>query len=119
MFLGTIYLSPNNARALAEGSPRHIEVISAMPQDTLPCWIYKSPRKEDMYLYLAAEEGLDPVPPPLLERFGVPQLVMQLDLHPQRTLAREDVTKVMANLRTLGYHLQLPPNLRPDLYEGD
>ena len=90
-----------------------------MPPDTVPCWIYKSPRKEEMYLYLASENGLDAVPPPLLERFGTPQPVMQLDLHPGRMLAREDVITVMANLRVQGYHLQLPPNLRPDLYEGD
>jgi uncharacterized protein YcgL (UPF0745 family) len=90
-----------------------------MRPDRLPCWVYKSPRKEEMYLYLAAEDGLDAVPQPLLERFGTPRLVMQVELHPDRSLAREDVAKVMANLRAQGYHLQLPPDLRPHLYSGD
>jgi uncharacterized protein len=85
----------------------------------LPCWIYKSPHRDEMYLYLAAEDGLDAVPPALIERFGTPRLVMRLDLHPGRPLAREDVTRVMANLQAQGYHLQMPPNLRPDLYLGD
>jgi len=87
--------------------------------DTLPCWIYKSPKKDEMYLYLAAEEGFDPVPAPLMERFGSPVLVMELALHAGRKLAREDVAKVMRNLSEQGYHLQMPPALRPDLYHGN
>jgi uncharacterized protein len=90
-----------------------------MSATNLPCWIYKSPRKGEMYLYLAAEDGFDMVPPALMERFGTPRLVMRLDLHPGRPLAREDVASVMANLRRQGYHLQLPPELRPHLYLGD
>jgi uncharacterized protein len=85
----------------------------------LSCWVYKSLRKEEMYLYLAAEDDLDVVPRPLLERFGTPRLVMRIDLHPNRNLAREDVAKVIANLQAQGYHLQLPPDLRPHPYRGD
>ncbi len=93
--------------------------VSTMPDETRPCWIYASPHKEGMYLYLAAEDGFEAAPAALLQRFGTPRLVMRLDLHPGRTLAREDVTRVLANLTTQGYHLQLPPDLHPDLYEGD
>jgi uncharacterized protein YcgL (UPF0745 family) len=46
-------------------------------------------------------------------------LVIELELNPDRQLAREDVTMVMSNLRTRGYHLQLPPNLQPELYHGN
>ncbi len=77
--------------------------------EVLPCWIYRSPRKEGMYLYLVEEAGFDAVPAALLERFGTPEPVMQLDLHAGRPLAREDVMRVMENLRREGYHLQLPP----------
>ena len=90
-----------------------------MMTETLPCWIYKSPLKDEMYLYLAEEEGFDPVPKPLLERFGKPIFVMELALHEQRKLAREDVAKVMQNLSGQGFHLQLPPVLKPDLYHGN
>ena len=90
-----------------------------MPNTAIPCWVYRSPRQDEMYLYLAAQDGLEVVPPPLLGRFGTPQLVMQLDLHPGRVLAREDVVQVMANLTTRGYHLQMPPKVTADLYEGD
>jgi uncharacterized protein YcgL (UPF0745 family) len=77
------------------------------------------PVGEYPYLYLAAEDGFDRVPQALLERFGEPRLVLELELNPQRRLAREDVNRVMTNLRERGYHLQMPPDLRPDLYHGN
>ncbi len=86
--------------------------------DHMPCWIYRSNRKDEMFLYLSAEDGFDAVPQPLLKAFGRPSLVMQLELHPQRKLAREDASKVMANLRLQGFHLQMPPELKPELNDG-
>jgi len=87
--------------------------------DTLPCWIYRSPRKDEMYLYLGAEDGFEAVPKPLLERFGKPELVMQIELHDGRILAREDVVRVMRNLAEKGFHLQMAPVLAPSLYHGN
>ncbi len=86
---------------------------------TLTTWIYKSSRKDEMYLYLAAEAAFEDVPPPLLARFGEPVFVMRLELHARRTLAREDVATVIGNLRSRRFHLQMPPELKPDLYEGN
>jgi uncharacterized protein len=89
------------------------------PTEELPCWVYRSPRKPEMYLYLSAEDDFTGVPDALLRGFGTPAKILQLALTPQRTLAREDVLKVMENLRTQGFHLQMPPKLQVDLYEGD
>jgi uncharacterized protein YcgL (UPF0745 family) len=90
-----------------------------MTSDHLPCWIYRSPRQSELYLYLADEAAFDTLPLGLLERFGSPEFVMQLKLHAGRPLAREDVGRVMQNLREQGFHLQLPPKLTPQLYQGD
>ena len=87
--------------------------------ESIPCWVYRSPRKDEMYLYLGKEDDFSRVPEGLLSRFGTPAKVMELTLTPQRTLAREDVNKVMQNLRIQGFHLQMPPQLRVALYEGD
>lgn len=87
--------------------------------ECLPCWVYRSQRRDEMYLYLAEEDAFDDLPEGLLERFGRPQPVMQLTLHPGRPLAREDVLQVMENLRRQGFHLQLPPVLRPHLRQGE
>lgn len=89
------------------------------PPETLPCWVYRSSRKQEMYLYLASEEGFDAVPAALRKRFGSPALVMELTLHPGLKLAREETTKVIDNLRGQGYHLQLPPDIQANLYRGD
>ncbi|MCB1722998.1 MAG: YcgL domain-containing protein [Chromatiaceae bacterium] len=90
-----------------------------MADEILPCWVYRSPRKQEMYLYLASEDDFGCVPPALLTRFGEPVLVIELELSPERRLAREDVRKVMQNLREHGFHLQMPPELNPQLYEGN
>lgn len=85
----------------------------------IDCWVYKSPRKSEMYLYVAAEDDFEQIPAELMQRFGTPVPVMQLTLDEHRRLAREDVKRVMRNLREQGFHLQLPPSLEPDLYHGN
>lgn len=90
-----------------------------MAEENLPCWVYRSTRKQEMYLYLAEENQFDAVPDALLERFGSPVLVIELQLSTERKLAREDVVMVMSNLRTKGFHLQMPPQLIPSLYHGN
>ena len=94
-------------------------VMTETKKEVIPCWIYRSSRKSDMYLYLMKEDDFESVPKPLLDRFGEATLVMEIELHPERNLAREDITKVLANLREHGFHLQVPPNLQPHLYHGE
>ena len=83
-------------------------------QESLTCWVYRSARRDEMYLYLAEENGFDEVPAALMRLFGSPTLVMHLELNPRRPLAREDIVQVMANLREQGFHLQMPPVKVPD-----
>lgn len=87
--------------------------------DLLPCWIYKSSRKEEMYLYLTKEDDFDEVPEGLLKSFGEPVFVMELELSEQRQLARADIVAVMQSLKDEGFYLQMPPKLDPDLHFGD
>jgi uncharacterized protein YcgL (UPF0745 family) len=85
----------------------------------IACWIYRSPRKDEMYLYIPAEDDFSTIPATLLKGFGTPEKVMQLTLSAAQKLAREDVTTVMENLLNQGFHLQMPPKMQVDLYEGD
>jgi uncharacterized protein len=73
------------------------------------CSIYRSPRKNEMYLYVLKSEALERVPEGLLTVFGKPVHAFDLVLTPERTLAREDIHTVLANLEKQGYHLQMPP----------
>ncbi|TDV60092.1 YcgL domain-containing protein [Pseudomonas sp. LP_7_YM] len=73
------------------------------------CSIYRSPRRNGMYLYVLKSDALERVPDELLGAFGKPQHAFDLVLTPERTLAREDIHAVLANLEKQGYHLQMPP----------
>jgi len=77
------------------------------------CWIYRSTRRDEMYLYLRAEDDFEPVPDTLLARLGRLELVMDLDLYPGRRLARADAATVMESLKSRGYYLQMPPGPEP------
>ncbi len=73
------------------------------------CSIYKSPRKNEMYLYVLKAEALSRVPEALLQAFGTPRHAFDLVLSEARQLAREDIHKVVENLDKQGFHLQMPP----------
>lgn len=77
--------------------------------------VYKGSRRDDTYLFVPAREGLEGVPPALLETMGRLELVIEFELHHGRRLAREDVWLVMRNLEDQSYHLQMPP---ADAWQG-
>jgi uncharacterized protein YcgL (UPF0745 family) len=71
--------------------------------------VWRSPKKEEMYLYTDRLEGLKRVPDELLKMFGVPQEVMGLPITEDKKLGRADAKKVMSEIKIKGYYLQLPP----------
>jgi uncharacterized protein YcgL (UPF0745 family) len=73
------------------------------------CDVYKSDKKDGLYLYVDHAEGLVRVPEALLMQFGVPRLTLSFELHVDRRMARQDPQVVLKNLNADGYHMQLPP----------
>ncbi|WP_110602405.1 YcgL domain-containing protein [Salinicola lusitanus] len=88
-----------------------------MDASRLICEVVKSPRRDEMYLYLDKAQGMAPVPQALRERFGPPIAVMTLLLRAERPLARADVVKVMAAIRDQGFYLQMPPAKDPEMLD--
>ena len=76
---------------------------------TLLCQVFRSTRKEEMYLYVDKARGLEDVPEPLLKRFGEPEPVMVLPLSAERKLARADAAEVLREIEENGFYLQMPP----------
>lgn len=84
------------------------------------CDIYKSSKRDEMYLYVArpgypddADQIVDPlhaVPATLKQAFGRATFVMHLELDGSRQLARVPTKDVLASLEKQGYFLQLPPD---------
>lgn len=76
--------------------------------------IFRCSRKDEMYLYLPYQENEDQVinelSADLLKLTGNIEKVMELDLTPERKLARAKVEDVLISLKDKGYYLQMPPN---------
>jgi len=78
---------------------------------TLTCFIYRSDRKADTYLYLLEKDRFESIPEALLQVFGIPEFSFEFELTAERSLAKEDAAEVYANLRQQGYHLQMADDL--------
>ncbi|MGJ0489776.1 YcgL domain-containing protein [Methylobacter sp.] len=77
------------------------------------CFIYKSLKKEDLYLYIDKKDDFSKVPEMLFNSFGKIAFVMDLELTPERKLAREDAGKIIASLKEKGFFVQMPPTRVP------
>lgn len=73
------------------------------------CAIYKSSKKEEMYLYVAKRDDFSRVPAELLSVFGKPQFVMLFNLAGEKKLARAEKNEVLKKIEAEGFYLQLPP----------
>ncbi|PKH04074.1 hypothetical protein CXF72_02985 [Psychromonas sp. MB-3u-54] len=73
------------------------------------CAVYKSIRKSQTYLFIAKRDDFSPVPAPLLEQFGPPQLISLLNINLQTKFALAEAEKVLSAITDNGYYLQLPP----------
>lgn len=73
------------------------------------CDIYKTAKKDEMYLYVSRQDGLSRVPEMLLEHFGKPVRALTLMLHADKKLARVSAEKVLLALDEQGFYLQMPP----------
>ncbi len=72
-------------------------------------YVYKSQRKADTYVYLCVRDDFARLPEPLRAQVGQLQFVLDVELTPQRRLAREDAAVVRQNLDARGFHVQFPP----------
>ncbi|MDQ8935980.1 YcgL domain-containing protein [Acinetobacter rudis] len=94
------------------------------------CDIYKSSKKDEMYLYVARthqstevenQDPLEVVPETVRQAFGRATFVMKLELSQSRKLARVNVLHVIDSLETKGFFLQMPPEglINPNAVEPE
>ena len=79
--------------------------------------IYRSPLKDEMYLYVAKADLLARVPEQLLTIFGKPHLVTTMLLKADKKLARVKAEDVYNGLVEKGYYLQMPPPMSNEMRE--
>jgi len=75
------------------------------------CQIFRSQKRDETYLFLAADQPFEELPEDLRTTFGEPVLVMSLKLSSKSKLARVETQSVLESLRMRGYFLQLPPKM--------
>lgn len=71
--------------------------------------VYRSSRRQEMYLYVDADADLGDVPEALLSQFGRPIEALSLLLTRERKLARAEAAEVLDRIAEQGYYLQMPP----------
>lgn len=71
--------------------------------------VYKTRKKQGMYLYVNKKDDFSSVPDVLRKQFGTPELVMMLPLDKRATLGLVDKTKLVEALAEQGFYLQMPP----------
>ncbi|MFH7766484.1 YcgL domain-containing protein [Acinetobacter sp. BSP-28] len=85
----------------------------------MQCSIFKSSKKDEMYLYIARPEAteneaevvnpLEILPEAMRVAFGRATFVMDLELTESRKLARVNVLHVIDSIETKGFFIQVPP----------
>ena len=86
---------------------------------TMHCSIFKSSKKDEMYLYIARSEltknqteaanPLEILPEAMRTAFGRATFVMDLELSESRKLARVNVLHVIDSIQNKGFFIQVPP----------
>ena len=80
----------------------------------MKCVIFRCSKKDEMYLYVPfkekEEELLQGLPDGLEKLTGRLGKVMDLELSPDRKLARAKTKDVIASLEEKGFYIQMPPN---------
>ncbi len=72
------------------------------------CYVYRSNRKLDTYLYIAKKDDFSELPEAVLNVFGPPEFSLSFNLTADRKLAQEDTKEVIKKIESDGYFLQLP-----------
>lgn len=75
------------------------------------CYVYKGDKHDDHFLYLPNEIEADKpaeIPPALVIMLGELALVVDFELTADRRLPQADVSQVIRDLQTQGFHLQMP-----------
>ena len=76
---------------------------------TTPCYIYRSKKQLEMYLFLAEEDDFECIPEEVLKALGQLEKAMELELTAESKLARSKPEEVIHNLKERGFHIQMPP----------
>jgi len=73
------------------------------------CFVYRSNKKQGLYLYLKEKDNFDIVPESLVKLLGDMDFSFEFDLEKDRKLVRAEAKEVLRIMKENGYFLQMPP----------
>lgn len=73
------------------------------------CFVYRSEKKQGMFLYLSKKNDFSCVPESLLKLLGETTYSFEFDLSKDRKLVKVEAIEVMKTMNKNGYFLQMPP----------
>lgn len=79
------------------------------------CYIYRSEKKLETYLYLSSKEKVNDLPEGLDKLLGKLNFVMELDLDKIQRLENADIVDVKKCLQEDEFYLQLPKELHVEV----
>lgn len=71
---------------------------------------YKSPKKEELFLYIPKGSSLEDLPDELLVMFGEPKWVIDFTLDKNRKMPRANPEEIMKMIERKKYYIQMPPS---------
>lgn len=80
------------------------------------CYIYRSKKKDQLFLFVEKKDDFSKVPEPLMEGFGTPEFSFEMDLGGDTRMVRSNPADVLKHLKEQGYFVQMPP---PDPLIGE
>ena len=79
------------------------------------CQVFKSLKKEGVFLYVDKKAGMSAVPDVLLDLFGAHKAVVALLVKPEMQIAGVRANKVLQEIETKGFYLQMPPPIDDEM----
>lgn len=76
----------------------------------MECVVYKSLKKDETYIFIPTTTPLSDLPDELMKVMGQTEMVMTLNLTPEKKMARGTGAEVMDSINKQGFHIQMPEN---------
>ena len=75
----------------------------------MQCYVYRSRRKQQTYLFLPKLDDFSQVPASLLKLFGDAEFSFEFELYAEKKMILAEASEVKRNIQENGFYLQLPP----------
>ena len=73
------------------------------------CFVYRSEKKQGMFLYLSNKDDFECVPESLMKLLGETTYSFEFDLNQDKKMVKVEAKEVMKTMDKNGYFLQMPP----------